>query len=70
MLQLRDIQMGEISQLKPESGVIFKKSLSIGLQKSGFEKKISVSVSKYLVLKKGLSHSHFSLVTLNIDMEG
>ena len=39
MLQLRDIHMGEISQLKPESGVIFKKSLSIGLQKSGFEKK-------------------------------
>ena len=42
--------MGENSQLKPESCVILKKSLSISLQKSGFEKK-SLSLK---ILKKSL----------------
>ena len=64
MLQLIDIHMGENSQPKPESDVIFKKSLSIGLKKSSLkkslslgrekfgQKKISESVSKNFVFKK------------------
>ena len=43
--------MGENSQPNPESDVMFKKSLRIGLRKSG-SKKVSVSVSKTFGLKK------------------
>ena len=49
--------MGENSQLKPESGVILKKSLSISLQKSGFEKKSLSLGLKNLSLKKSQARS-------------
>ena len=59
--------MGENSEPKPKSDVILRKSLTIGLKKSGFEKslslglkicrlkKVSISVSKVLVSKKSQS---------------
>ena len=61
MLQL----IGENSQPKLESDVIFKKSLSILLKKSGFE--VSVLVSKSLLSKK-VSNS-ISKKSLDISFE-
>ena len=53
--------MGEISQLKPES---------VSVSKNLVLKKIRSFRLKVFGLRIGLSHLHFSLVTLNIDMEG
>ena len=63
MLQL----IGENSQPKLESDVIFKKSLSILLKKSGFE--VSVLVSKSLLSKKvsnSISKKSFDIGVENI----
>ena len=40
MLQIWDIHMGEKSQPKPESDVLFKKKSQFRSQKSGFEKNL------------------------------
>ena len=53
--------MGEISQLKPES---------VSVSKNLVLKKIRSFRLKVFGLRIGLSHLHFSLVTLNIDVEG
>ena len=45
--------MGENSEPKPESDVMLRKSLTIGLKKSGFEKSLSLGLKKFS-LKKSL----------------
>ena len=44
------------------------KNVSIGLKKSGFEKKVSVSVSKNLVSKKSLSLEKLGLKKVSISV--
>ena len=43
--------MGENFQPNPKSDVIFKKSLSISLKKSGLEKSLSVGLKKFRLEK-------------------
>ena len=50
--------MGENSQPNPESDNIFKKSLSICLKKSGFEKSLSPGLKKFS-LKESLCLEKF-----------
>ena len=57
MLQLIDIHMGENSQPKPESDVIFKKSLSIGLTKFSLEKSLRLGREKFGLKKKSQNQS-------------
>ena len=46
--------MGENSEPKPESDVMLRKSLTIGLKKSGFEKSLSLGL-KICRLKKSFN---------------
>ena len=44
--------MGENSEPKPESDVMLRKSLTIGLKKSGFEKSLSLGLKKFSLEKR------------------
>ena len=62
--------MGENSEPKPESDVILRKSLTIGLKKSGFEKSLSLGLKKFSLEKRlSLGLEKFGLKNLGIGLK-
>ena len=62
--------MGENSEPKPESDVMLRKSLTIGLKKSGFEKSLSLGLKKFSLEKRlSLGLEKFGLKNLGIGLK-